>query len=384
MAVDGAEAVAEREEEARRIGPFQPGPGRAPPYLAGRRKEQALFRGWGGAVARGRPAPSEVVLFGPPGNRKTALLAWLHRYLTGIGGVEVVRLTPAEIPSSTQFAERLLPDAWWSGLEASEASRVECSWRPGRERPPGVYEAIRLRVSRRPLVLLLDEAQTLDARLGHGLLNASQQIGSEAPFFFVVAGTPALGDCLSQMKASFWHRREMIHLRRLDHESSAAAIEQPLRDSGVAVAAPALELVVTRSEGFPRFLQDWGDLLWERTAARTGASITVEDVETAAPEFERRRQDHHRLRCRQLEGRRLLPAARAIAEAFAGAPALPHHEVEDAVRRALGPAGEAAGTYAALTAMEDLGFLWRPGPTPAWEPTLPSLVDTIREYAPGS
>ena len=80
----------------------------------------------------------------------------------------------------------------------------------------------------------------------------------------------------------------------------------------------------------------------------------------------------------------MLPAARAIAEAFAGAPALPHHEVEDAVRRALGPAGEAAGTYAALTAMEDLGFLWRPGPTPAWEPTLPSLVDTIREYAPGS
>ena len=382
MAEVVAGQMADRGEETRRIGPFRPGPGRAPPYLAGRRKEQALFRGWGGAVARGAPAPSEVVLFGPPGSGKTALLAWLQRHLKAIGGAEVLSITPADIPSSARFAEQLLPDDWWSGLDRNEASRVACSWHPGRDRPPGVHEAIRLRVSRRPLALLLDEAQTLDPELGHALLNASQQVGAEAPFFLVLAGTPALRDRLSEMRASFWHRWKQSRLGRLDDESSAAAVGRPFRDAGLALAAPALDQVVIRSEGHPYFLQVWGDLLWERTAARGGSSITVEDVETVAPGFEQRRHDDYRQRCRDLEQRQFLPAARAVADALSGVSALPHREVADTIRWSLGSESDGRRAYEAMTVMEHLGVLCQPGPTLAWEPGIPSLMDYIREHAP--
>ena len=107
------------------------------------------------------------------------------------------------------------------------------------------------------------------------------------------------------------------------------------------------------------------------------------EVEAAAPEFERRRGDN-RERYEELEKRQLLGAARALAEAFGGGTTLSASAAKQAVRGALGRAGEGAGLLEAMTAMKHLGFIWRPGPTPAWEPGIPSLMDYIREHVPES
>ena len=56
------------------LGPFQPGTGRPPPYLAGREEEQSLFRSHFEALRRGRSAPAEILLHGPRGNGKTGLV----------------------------------------------------------------------------------------------------------------------------------------------------------------------------------------------------------------------------------------------------------------------------------------------------------------------
>ena len=80
----------------------------------------------------------------------------------------------------------------------------------------------------------------------------------------------------------------------------------------------------------------------------------------------------------------MLGAAEALADAFRGGATLSASAAKQAVRGALGRAGEGAGLLEALTAMKHLGFIWRHGPTPAWEPGTPSLMDHIREYVPES
>ena len=387
MAVDGADAVAApgRGEETRLIGPFQPGPGQLPPYLAGREKEQALFRGWGASVAQGVPPPSPVILHGPRGNGKTALLAWMQQHFDAVPGVDVVEMTSAEIETPAQLAEQLLPSARLGALAPKELSLVGLTWRPGDDRPPlTARQTLTLRASKRPLILLLDEAHSLDRVVGRALLHAGQQVGRRYPFFLVLAGTPDLEDRLSEMEASFWSRAKRIRLNRLGPAAAAAAIERPLHEDGMAIEAAALERIVSESHGYPFFLQLWGQLSWDCAAPRGRRTITVHDVETATPEFEETRGDYYRQRYNEFTRRRLAPVARAVAETFAGVSALSHDEVEDAIRGALNPVGDGDAVFEALTVMKHLGFLWQPGPTPAWEPGIPSLMDYMREHSRAS
>ena len=369
----------------RLIGPFQPGPGKLPPYLAGRESEQALFRGWGAAVAQGGPAPAPVILYGPRGNGKTALLAWMQQHLEAVPGVDVVEMTSAEIETPAQLADQLLPPARLRALAPAELSLVGLTWRPGDDRPPlTARQTLTLRVSKTPLVLLLDEAHSLDRGVGRALLHAGQQVGRRHPFFLVLAGTPDLEDRLSEMEASFWGRAEQIRVNRLDPAAAAAAIERPLQDEGMSIEAAALERILSESHGYPFFLQLWGRFVWECAATAGRRLITTADVEAAAAEFERRRGDYYRQRYEELEKRQLLGAARALAEAFRGGATLSTSAAKQAVLGALGRAGEGAGLLEALTAMKHLGFIWRHGPTPAWEPGIPSLMDYIREHVPES
>ena len=90
-------------------GPFRPGDGGLPPYLAGREGEQALFRSLLAMLDRGEAPPSEVILYGPRGNGKTALLVWIQEVAAPSYAVDVLRLTPAKIRTDLELVERLLP-----------------------------------------------------------------------------------------------------------------------------------------------------------------------------------------------------------------------------------------------------------------------------------
>ena len=104
------------------LGPFQAGDGGLPPYLAGREYEQEICGAFLSRLCNGRPPPREIVLHGPRGNGKTALLAWLRKEVAAFPGVDAIRLVPAAIRTETKLVERLLPSSWWQRLAPGEVS----------------------------------------------------------------------------------------------------------------------------------------------------------------------------------------------------------------------------------------------------------------------
>ena len=370
-----------------RRGPFQPGYGAAPPYLAGRGTEQALFRDLLEDLRNGIPAPGDVVLYGPRGNGKTVLLGWLEDAIAETPEVDAVSPTPSEIGTAGQLADLLLPRSWWEQFAPGGVSvgGVGINWRPGKEGPPRASEALSARAQRKPLVLLLDEAHTLDPEVGRALLTASQKVGRRLPFLLVLAGTPNLESHLGRMGASFWERAEQLPIGRLTEAAAAAAIRKPLEEDDITISDDALERIVADSHGYPFFVQLWGRAVWLHTSAAAPGGrrrITGVEVEAGRPSIDRRRDLFYLRRYDELKERRLLPAARSVADAFENSVLLDDAQLDAAVERGLRdePSREEIGD--ARSALRHLGYIWRPGARPRWEPGIPSLMDYMRETVP--
>ena len=370
-----------------RQGPFRPGAGGLPPYLAGRASEQALCRALLGDLRDGLAPSRDLVLHGPRGNGKTALLVWLQQEAAAYASVDVLSLTPAAMPDETKLVERLLPASWWRRFAPGQVSVQGITWRPGRHDPPPLDEALAVRVRKAPLLLLIDEAHTLDVAVGRALLNAGQQVGRRLPFLLVLAGTPNLRAHLNAMDATFWNRADRRPIGRLDGPATAAAVRNPLRRDGIDIDDDALAHVVRDSHGYPYFVQLWGQAVWRRAAAAdppgtTGERrITAAAVTAARPAVDREQNDYYLDRYEELETLRLLPVARAVAEAFDTRPLLDDVQLETAIRRGLDAAPGSDPTEAKDT-LRNVGYVWRPEAKPVWEPGIPSLMDYVREHAP--
>ena len=369
------------------LGPFQAGDGGLPPYLAGREHEQDLCRAFVSRLRLGRPPPREIVFYGPRGNGKTALLVWLEKEAAASPGVDVIRLVPAAVRTETRLVERLLSTSWRRRLDLTpdEISVYGIKWRPGRDRPPPLDEALAARVRKGPLVLLLDEAHTLDEEIGCALLNASQQVGRELPFLLVLAGTPELRSRLGALNATFWNRAERCPVGRLDPEASAAALEKPLEDEHVHIDGDAKAHIVRESQGYPYFVQIWGEVVWRqiRGSGEMRQRIAQSDVERARSAFDRGKNGYYLERYDELMDRALLPVARAVADAFEARSLLNDQALEIAVARGLGEERRPDDVAAARTALGHLGYIWRPETEPMWEAGIPSLMRYVQRYAPG-
>ena len=365
------------------LGPFQPGTGRPPPYLAGREGEQTLFRRYFDALRRGRSAPGEILLYGPRGNGKTALLDWAEREAAADDGLDAHWLVGSDVPAPGDFVARLGLGSWLRKIapESVTVVGVGVSLRRGEDRPLLLAEALEARAKAKPLLILLDEAHTLKPEVGQWLLNAAQTAGRRAPFLLVLAGTPDLRARLSEMEASFWNRARQLPLGRLDEGAAGEAIRRPLAEDGIGVEEEALARMVGESHGYPFFVQLWGEVVWDRVRGAGGGAgrVTTAVVEEAAGEFEIRRNGYYIDRYRELKERDLLPAARAVAAAFREEARLS----DAALDRVLGRSGGGGpGVGEAAEALEHLGFVWQARGTLSWEPGIPSLMDFILEHAP--
>ena len=369
------------------LGPFQPGPGGMPPYLAGRETEQDLFRALLQRLRDRGPLPSEVILYGPRGNGKTVLLGWL-RDEAAASETETAVLLPSGIPDVPRLSELLLPKSWWDRLTPEQVAAFGISWRPGAAgAPPPLDEILAARARKAPLLVVMDEAHTLDVEVGRALLSASQEVRRRFPFLLVLAGTPDLRGHLGAMGASFWSRMRKLRIGRLDEDASREGFARPFADAGIRVDDGALDEMVRLSDGYPYFIQLLGQKVWERLgwSAACGEAppeVTPAVFEAARPGFEHARGDYYLHRFAEFRKQDLLKVARSVAAAFADREVLDVAAVERAVRSGLDdPSSDAAADRAEL-ALADLGFIWGTSPTPGWEPGIPSLMDYILEFAP--
>ena len=365
------------------LGPFVPGAGGLPPYLAGREREQDLFRALLAHLDRGEAPPSGVVLYGPRGNGKTALLAWVEKEAADFPGLEVLVLTPSDFDSKSELAEFLLPHSWGETARPPETGLRDFTKQPDGNGPaPRIRSVISARAARRPLAILLDEAHTLQPGIGRALLDAAQLVGREAPFLLVLAGTPDLRSRLETLDASLWDRSRIVGLGRLDEHAAAEAIRRPLREEGIAITDGALERLVRESDAYPFFVQLWGEAVWVRARAESRERIVSDDARACRADFERQRNGYYFQRYDELKERRLLSPARAVAAVFETRPVISDSELDAAIRRSFGEAAGDDEVEAVKRDLRHLGFVWQTDGMPDWEPGIPSLMDYILRTVP--
>lgn len=364
-------------------GPFRPGTGAIPPYLAGRESPQRLFRGFLTDLSNGLPPGTQVILYGPRGNGKTALLRWLEREATDAFGIETAVLRPAEIPDAARLGELVAARRWWHRLAPSGFSVGQFGWTRARTRPPSAAETMAARAQRKPLLVLLDEAHTLDLDVGRILLNAAQEAGGNLPLLLVLAGTPGLESHLNAMGASFWNRAEQVRIGRLSEDATEEAFGRPFRDEGIEVTGGALSVMVPESQRYPYFIQLLGSAVWAHLV-RSGAQaspVTAKTAVEARPEFDRTKGEYYAHRFEEMATRGLLPVSVAVSDAFRERDVLARGAVEEAIGRGLGEADDADRRGLAMQALRELGYIWRVDALPDWEPGIPRLMEYVHQHA---
>ena len=367
------------------LGPFQPDPGAMPPHLGGREQEKDLFRALLTRMENRAPLPAEIILYGPRGNGKTVLLRWLEDEAASRRGIETVVLLPSSIPDTGRLAERLLPKSWWDRLTPEQVAVAGLAWRPGTASgpPPPPEDVLSARARKAPLVVVMDEAHTLDLGVGRALLNASQFVRHRYPLLLVLAGTPNVEGHLGAMDASFWNRARTLRVGTLPEDATRDALRLPFEAAGVRVDEGVLADMVRLSHGYPYFIQLLGQKTWAAMASAPGpGEVTPETFKRARPAFEHDKSDYYRHCYRELREEGLRTVARSVAAAFQDHSTLDEDRLEEAIRAGLDDRADSEATRRAESTLTDLGFIWSATPTPGWEPGIPSLMDYVLEFAP--
>ena len=360
-----------------RLDPFRPGTGGMPPHLAGREAEQKAFAKRFEFLRQGVPPARPVVLHGPRGNGKTALLHWVEQQVESDPVLDADWLTPSDLPDPGAIASQLELTSWLQrpAPDSVSVAGVGASVRT-RETPAPLAKALQARARSRPFVLLFDEAHMVEPEVGRLLLDAAQVAGRRAPFLLGLAGTPDLRSRLSRIGASFWSRSKQIPLGRLNDAAAAEAIRVPLEREGIEVEDAALARIVEASHGYPYFVQVWGSAVWEEIHEAMDEDRRLNAAVVDA--FEADRHTYYLDRYEELRVRSLLPAARAVAAAFAAEETITDPQLDDALDRAATTDGPPRAEIEET--LRHLGYIWRSGGIPRWEPGIPSLMDFILEY----
>lgn len=374
-------------DEERAISPFVPGRGGLPPYLAGRGDECEELLALLAYPKNGRGAPRDAVLIGPRGNGKTALLRWFQREIeSGSGAIDVGWLTPDQIPDLDALANELTPPRRFDSLRPEALSLSIGVGRLGWElggRPGSLTRLLQARCRRQPLVVLLDEAHNLKGEVGGSLLNASQSIAAEAPFLLVLAGTPNLSNRLNRLSATFWNRAKQIGIGRLEPGAAGQAVARPLAELNepIVITHEALAEIVEESQGYPYFLQIWGDVLWRAARKRGLTQIDAQLVSVAKAIFNQDRSIYYEDRRRELKAQALLPTAIQVAAAFRDRATVADAELDRVIAAALEVDPQDPEVLRLETGLADLGYIWSPpGEADRWQPGIPSLMSYVEAY----
>ena len=349
--------------------------------------------------AHGTKAP--VLLTGPRGNGKTCLLLWFEGAVqdawaqAGIsGGLRVLNLSANRL-SLTRAMSALAPSDWRQVLRGA-AEQVRALHPRGTPRPSpdrDVYAALEAQCGGMDaLVLLIDEAHTLDPNVGLDLFDAWQSLSPKHRIMLVMAGTPDLVDHVNEMGATYASRSEKILLGRMPPDGVREALLEPLRESGVELAPSQEKVALEGCQRYPFFVQVWGEKLW-RAAREAGAPTPTDDqFQDALLKAAQVREAYYADRREELYRLSLSAPARALADLYRSPEAaVSEPTLMRTVRGALGPKATNRDAQAVLTQLKHCGLVWpalkqadAPKNQPnLWEAGIPSLMANIRANISG-
>ncbi len=337
-----------------------------------------------------------MILYGPRGNGKTSMLRHFTINCECDGVLPAIMwMTPNRMRSlkdmTTAIASQdksLLHE--FSPVAASIdvgiaklGTEVEIA-----ERSSFFKDILAATCSRKPSVLIVDEAHELEPGIANDLLNASQELRSspDTPFFLVLAGTPGLVGLLQQAHSSFWERNAVFQVGRLSAEDAADALTRPLTSAGIAFDGDIAAAVVDGSHCYPYFIQIWGQQIafdLHDTGERSVSSNTLARIEHKVMDSI---NDLYSLRYEELFNAGLLDTSEHIALFFddSGAEDITLSDITSVVRHSHGhQGGDTADTSIKNTIdkLSSTGFIWRVRPKGSkfayYEPGIPSLMNYV-------
>ena len=290
--------------------PFAPGAGARPPELAGREliieaADVAMQR-----IRRGRQEKSQMLL-GLRGVGKTVLLNRLAQLAEDMGSIVV----PLEAPEGQRLAAFLAPALKSVLLRLSRVAQARELAQRGLGALRGFASAfkvsigeIELSISPEPIadsgnleidlpelmgsvgraaqaantsvVILLDEVQYLSEEDLRGLIVAMHRIAQRGwPVILFGAGLPQVAALAGEAKSYAERLFDYPEVGPLPPAAARSALLDPIVEEGESISEDALNRILSITEGYPYFLQEWGKHSWN-TAGKS--PITADDVEMAS------------------------------------------------------------------------------------------------------
>jgi hypothetical protein len=130
------------------------------------------------------------------------------------------------------------------------------------------------------VVVFIDELQYVKEEQFAALISALHICAqSSLPVTVVGAGLPQLRGKAGAAKSYAERLFDFPMIGALPEASAELAIVKPARQQGVEFEPKAVRAVISRTHGYPYFLQEWGKHAWELAK---GSPITLEDVRAAS------------------------------------------------------------------------------------------------------
>lgn len=253
--------------------PFAPGTGSMPWTVAGRDSLVTAVMDLATPLCLSAQndncAPNrDVIVCGPGGIGKTVLLraiesALEERFRNEKKGEKyaVLRWTAQICRSRESATKAILPKGFWkSVLEAKKEIRTvlfRLSFDPSSQT---FLSALSARLEEGPLVILIDDAQTVKPAIAGELLRAGQLLRSQGkPLLLVLAGTERLVVMLNKIDRTLLMRNAFFSIGPLNEKDAREAVVEPLKSVG---ARPQkMDILLRAAEGNPYCLQELGDLV---------------------------------------------------------------------------------------------------------------------------
>jgi hypothetical protein len=292
----------------KRDNPYTPGAGRKPPMLAGRDRELESFRALIERVGAGGYERS-LIYSGLRGVGKTVLLmeldvlaseaGWATTDVQEVGSQPDFRVTFARMAARLlrelsrgqrikERAERALgvvkafsvavPSGVALKLDVRAAAGVADSGDPEQDLTDLLREIGEVaQAGGAGALFLIDEMHNLDASSLSSICIAFQAISRGGlPVALVGAGLPDLQVRLMSAKPYADRLFSYHELGRLSDAAARAALVAPAGTRGVDYHADAVRAVITQAAGYPYFIQEYGQELWNHAE---DSPITSADVD---------------------------------------------------------------------------------------------------------